>query len=274
MTPMERIEGELSDAQKRIAELERCNVGLVKECQAQQEQIAELKNALTRQAKAAQQGMDAAKAVASSELEQAKRLHAECNPRALESERAANALLTEQVAKLEAHIAALKDDLEIHRAAEEAQIALRHKADEREAVLAESLDRYKGYCASYERISKNRLKKHLSDLRKIANGTHYVIANNDQQIRKVPLFSEIYSDGDGMVIFYKKKEDTPATSLTHRDLIKQAEALELVNCQSGPQEDTPQEDAFDAGWDAAFELIRQFASELRQQAEALNESPA
>ena len=267
MTPMERIEGELSDAQKRIAELERCNVGLVKECQAQQEQIAELKNALTRQAKAAQQGMDAAKAVASSELEQAKRLHAECNPQALESERAANALLTERIAQLEADCAA-------HKAAEEVQIALRHKADEREAVLAESLDRYKGYCASYERISKNRLKKHLSDLRKIANGTHYVIANNDQQIRKVPLFSEIYSDGDGMVIFYKKKEDTPATSLTHRDLIKQAEALELVNCQSGPQEDTPQEDAFDAGWDAAFELIRQFASELRQQAEALNESPA
>lgn len=63
----------------------------------------------------------------------------------------------------------------------------------------------------------------------------------------------------------------PNTSLARRDLIKQAEALELVNCQSGPQEDTPQEDAFDAGWAAAFELIRQFASELRQRAQELTE---
>lgn len=141
MTPMERIEGELSDAQKRIAELERCNVGLVKECQAQQEQIAELKNALTRQAKAAQQGMDAAKAAAHTLEQNAARMYAQCNPAALESERAANALLTEQVAKLEAHIAALKDDLEIHRAAEEAQIVLRQKLEEREAALAAHVER-------------------------------------------------------------------------------------------------------------------------------------
>ncbi len=91
MTPMERIEGELSDAQKRIAELEYL---------------------LARQAKAAQQGMDAAKAVASSELEQAKRLHAECNPRALESEREANARLTELVAQLEQERDALAAHLE------------------------------------------------------------------------------------------------------------------------------------------------------------------
>nr|WP_289114040.1 hypothetical protein [uncultured Halomonas sp.] len=134
MTPMERIEGELSDAQKRIAELERCNVGLVKECQAQQEQIAELKNALTRQAKAAQQGMDAAKAVASSELEQAKRLYAECSPEALESEREANAKLTELVAELER-------ERDAYRAAEEHQIALRQKMEEREAALAAHVER-------------------------------------------------------------------------------------------------------------------------------------
>jgi len=66
-----------------------------------------------------------------------------------------------------------------------------------------------------------------------------------------------------------KQSETYAAHLTRSDLIKQAEALELVNCQSGPQEDTPQEDAFDAGWDAAFELIRQFASELRQRAQEL-----
>ena len=124
------IGGEITIAQqkRRIAELERRNVGLVKECQAQQEQITELKNALTRQAKAAQQGMDAAKAVASSELEQAKRLYAECSPEDLESEREANAKLTELVAELESQV-------EQHKAAEEVQMALRQKAEEREAAL-------------------------------------------------------------------------------------------------------------------------------------------
>ncbi|PHS59675.1 MAG: hypothetical protein COB03_02205 [Alteromonas sp.] len=80
MTPMERIEGELNEAHKRIAELEYL---------------------LARQAKAAQQGMDAVKSVASYELKQAKRLRAECSPEALESERAANARLTELVTQLE-----------------------------------------------------------------------------------------------------------------------------------------------------------------------------
>lgn len=134
MTPMERIEGELSDAQKRIAELERCNVGLVKECQAQQEQITELKNALTRQARAAKQGMDAAKKHGSHMESEAKRLHAECNPEALESEREANAKLTELVAELER-------ERDAYRAAEEHQIALRQKMEEREAALAAHVER-------------------------------------------------------------------------------------------------------------------------------------
>lgn len=56
---------------------------------------------IAKQANAAKQGMDAAKKVAGSNLEQAKRLHAESNPQALESERAANAALTELAAKLE-----------------------------------------------------------------------------------------------------------------------------------------------------------------------------
>lgn len=56
---------------------------------------------IAKQAKAAKQGMDAAQAVARSNLEQAKRLHAECNPQALESEREANSRMTELVAKLE-----------------------------------------------------------------------------------------------------------------------------------------------------------------------------
>ncbi|MDR5887520.1 hypothetical protein [Vreelandella janggokensis] len=61
--------------------------------------------------------------------------------------------------------------------------------------------------------------------------------------------------------------ESPATSLARRDAIKQAEALELVKFQSGPHEDTPQEDGFDAGWDAAFDLLGQRAKELRQHAE-------
>lgn len=90
--------------------------------------IAELEQSLKRQAKAAISGMDAAKAVASSNLEHATRLRAESSPETLESERAANALLTERVAELEereqalaAQFVALQDaatDL-IHASSEE-----------------------------------------------------------------------------------------------------------------------------------------------------------
>ncbi len=213
MTPMERIEGELSDAQKRIAELEYL---------------------LARQAKAAQRGMDAAKKAAGSNLEQAKRLHDECNPQALESERAANAQMTEQIAKLEAHIAALRDDLEIHRAAEEALVA---HVEQLSYVIVDAKR-----CAAVLAFPSNY---NASDYQSFADA----VMGNIETLSK----------------------QEPTNALTRRDLIKQAEALELVNCQSGPQEDTPQEDAFDAGWAAAFELIRQFASELRQRAQELTE---
>lgn len=69
---------------------------------------------IAKQAKAAKQGMDAAQAVARSNLEQAKRLHAECSPKALESEREDNSRLTELVAKLEQErdaLAAERSDL-------------------------------------------------------------------------------------------------------------------------------------------------------------------
>lgn len=56
---------------------------------------------IAKQANAAKQGIDAAKKGAGSELEQAKRLHAERSPEALESEREANAKLTNMVADLE-----------------------------------------------------------------------------------------------------------------------------------------------------------------------------
>lgn len=56
------------------------------------------------QAAAAKHGMDAAKGAATEQIEQAKRLHAECNPEALESERAANARLTEENEALAANL--------------------------------------------------------------------------------------------------------------------------------------------------------------------------
>lgn len=99
----------------RIAELERYNLGLANESCELQERVARLNNALTRQANAATLGMNAAKAVASSELEQAKRLHAESSPAALESEREANAVLTERGAELEAHVERLREAASIPR---------------------------------------------------------------------------------------------------------------------------------------------------------------
>ena len=65
---------------------------------------------IAKQANAAKQGIDAAKKGAGSELEQAKRLSAESSPAALESEREANARLTELVAQLEQE----RDALAVH----------------------------------------------------------------------------------------------------------------------------------------------------------------
>lgn len=62
---------------------------------------AELENLLARQAKAAKQGMDAAKGAAHEMQQNASRMYAECGPTALESEREANAKLTNMVADLE-----------------------------------------------------------------------------------------------------------------------------------------------------------------------------
>lgn len=148
---------------------------------------------IAKQAIAARQGMDAAKKVAGSNLEQAKRLHAESNPEALESERAANAQLTEQIAKLEAHISSLKDDIEIHRAAEETQIALRQKADEREAALAAHLERAK---AAVEQLENDCFAEDIE-------------------------FPEMFD-------FLRDEDETPVTSLDRRDALKQAEVLEQV----------------------------------------------
>ncbi len=84
---------------------------------------------IAKQAKAAIRGMDAAKKVAGSNLEQAKRLHAESSPEALESEREANARLTELVTQLERD----RDD---YRADEELQLALLRSIQEERDALA------------------------------------------------------------------------------------------------------------------------------------------
>ena len=65
-------------------------------------------SALKRQGNAAKMGMDAAKKDASWREENARRLLAESNPAALESERAMNANLTGEVERLQARVAELE----------------------------------------------------------------------------------------------------------------------------------------------------------------------
>lgn len=66
------------------------------------QEASRLQLALRRQAVAARMGMDAAKRAAAGMEERASRLYAESNPEALESERAANARLTEENERLRA----------------------------------------------------------------------------------------------------------------------------------------------------------------------------
>ena len=67
-------------------------------------------SALKRQGNAAKMGMDAAKKDAGWREENARRLLAESNPAALESERAMNANLTAEVERLQARVAELESD--------------------------------------------------------------------------------------------------------------------------------------------------------------------
>lgn len=61
----------------------------------------EVDEVLKRQAAAAISGMNAAKAISAGQVLQAHRLRAESSPEALESERQANAILTNRIAELE-----------------------------------------------------------------------------------------------------------------------------------------------------------------------------
>jgi hypothetical protein len=67
-----------------------------------------LNKTLRRQAAAARAGMDAAKRTSTIQLELAEKARAESSPEALASERAANALLTEENERLRAELDALK----------------------------------------------------------------------------------------------------------------------------------------------------------------------
>ena len=60
---------------------------------------------LKRQAAAAISGMNAATAISRDQVQHAHRLRAESSPEALESERQANAILTDRIAELEKDIA-------------------------------------------------------------------------------------------------------------------------------------------------------------------------
>jgi hypothetical protein len=205
----------------------------------------------------------------------------------------------------------LEQDVEAYQLSEELQIVLRQKADEREAALENRNAGLIQQCQDAEDqrdeyLNKLRALNHgdkskawhwmgdgndhpeslccpvlisSEDLNGIISGREAALERESALLahmeRLFLAWDKLTKEGaphekltDAMDLVFS---EGPETSLARRDLIKQAVALELVNCQSGPQEDTPQEDAFDAGWDAAFELIRQFASELRQRAQELTE---
>ena len=76
------------------------------------QRIAELELSLQKQAKAALQGMDSAKRVSSKMLNDAKQIQSSLKPELLDSERQANAVLTEENGKLHQQIEQLREALE------------------------------------------------------------------------------------------------------------------------------------------------------------------
>lgn len=81
----------------------------------EQDEIERLRDAIKRQAAAAKIGMDAATRISSVQLEQARIARAESSPDAIDSERNANAVLTGEVERLRAELAAAKRDAERYR---------------------------------------------------------------------------------------------------------------------------------------------------------------
>ena len=70
--------------------------------------IAELEQSIKRQAAAALAGMNATKAVSSWEIQEARRLKAECSPASIASQREANEVLTNELQAATVRIAALE----------------------------------------------------------------------------------------------------------------------------------------------------------------------
>ena len=99
--------------------------------------------------------------------------------------------MTEQIAKLEAHIAALRDDLEIHRAAEEALVA---HVEQLSYVIVDAKR-----CAAVLAFPSNY---NASDYQSFADA----VMGNIETLSK----------------------QEPTNALTRRDLIKQAEGLRLA----------------------------------------------
>jgi hypothetical protein len=69
-------------------------------------EVERLNLAIKKQAASALMGMDAAKAIAASNVREAARLYAESNPSAIDSERTANQLLTDEIDKLRSQLSA------------------------------------------------------------------------------------------------------------------------------------------------------------------------
>jgi uncharacterized small protein (DUF1192 family) len=69
-------------------------------------EVERLNLALKKQAASALMGMDAAKAIAASDVREAARLYAESNPSAIDSERTANQLLTDEIDQLRSQLSA------------------------------------------------------------------------------------------------------------------------------------------------------------------------
>jgi hypothetical protein len=67
-------------------------------------EVERLNATLKRQASSYRMALDAAKGTAYHDLQEAQRLHAECGPESLESERAANAVLTGEVERLRRYL--------------------------------------------------------------------------------------------------------------------------------------------------------------------------
>lgn len=93
--------------------------------------------ALEKQARAAKTGMDAAKAGASAMQENARRMLAESNPDALESERQANAILTAENERLQA---ALKEAEAAMNAYHDMMVYETNRAEEFKSKTAELMD--------------------------------------------------------------------------------------------------------------------------------------